>query len=193
MTIKHITLIRHAESQANAGGITLTPASIELTQQGHQLARDFAASLGTAPSIIVVSPYIRTQQTAQPVINRFPGARVEQWPIQEFTYLSPGRCHSTTMEQRTPWAGEYWKKEDPYYCEGDGAESFSEFTERVRDFTLKLDTRQERSVLVFTHQIFISACLWLRDNAPANLLPSMGLFRTHLLSSAIRNVGTVNW
>ncbi len=44
MTQKNIILIRHAESQANAGGVTLTPESIELTKRGHQQAQSLAAS-----------------------------------------------------------------------------------------------------------------------------------------------------
>jgi alpha-ribazole phosphatase len=49
MTQKNITLIRHAESQANAGGVTLTPESIELTKRGHQQAQRLAASLEDIP------------------------------------------------------------------------------------------------------------------------------------------------
>jgi len=193
MTKTNITLIRHAESQANAGGVTLTPESIELTPQGRRQAQTLADSLRTEPAIIVVSPYLRTQQTAQPTVKKFPQARMEQWQVQEFTYLSPVRCHNTTMEQRTPWALEYWERADPHYCDGDGAESFAEFLKRVRDFTLKLNARNEGPILVFTHQIFITACLWLRDCAPENPLTSIGTFRKYLLSTAIHNVGVVKW
>ena len=35
--------------------------------------------------------YLRTQQTAQPTIERFPEVPVAVWPIQEFTYLEPSR------------------------------------------------------------------------------------------------------
>jgi 2,3-bisphosphoglycerate-dependent phosphoglycerate mutase len=193
MTKKNITLIRHAESQANAGSITLTPKSIELTERGHQQAQSLAASLKITPALIVVSPYVRTQQTAQPTIEKFPEALVEQWPVQEFTYLSPVRCRNTSMEQRTPWAAEYWEKADPHYRDGDGAESFAEFLGRIQDFTARLSSKTESPMLVFTHQIFIAGCLWLRSHANAEPIGGMREFRAYLLENVIPNVGMVRW
>jgi len=45
---------------------------------------------------------LRSQQTAAPLIARYPDVPVEQWPIQEFTYLSPEHCHNTTFSERKP-------------------------------------------------------------------------------------------
>jgi broad specificity phosphatase PhoE len=191
MTKKDITLIRHAESQANAGAVTLTPKSIELTERGHQQAKSLAASLDITPALIVVSPYVRAQQTAQPTIEKFPEALVEQWSVQEFTYLSPARCRNTTMKHRTPWAAEYWERADPHYRDGAGAESFAMFLGRVQDFTAQLSSRTESPILVFTHQMFIAACLWLRDHTPHDPLRSMQSFREYLLANVIPNAGMV--
>jgi broad specificity phosphatase PhoE len=191
MTKKDITLIRHAESQANAGAITLTPKSIELTERGHQQAKSLAASLDITPALIVVSPYVRAQQTAQPTIEKFPEALVEQWPVQEFTYLAPGRCRNTSMEQRVPWAAEYWERADPCHRDGDGAESFAEFLGRIQDFTARSSSRAESPILVFTHQMFIAGCLWLRSHSTAEPIGGMREFRKYMLENVIPNVGMV--
>ena len=63
-----IWLIRHGESEANAGLPTSDVALIELTEKGHQQAQKVASAFTQAPSLIVTSPYIRTKQTAQPTI-----------------------------------------------------------------------------------------------------------------------------
>jgi broad specificity phosphatase PhoE len=89
---KKILLIRHAESAANAGLATVSPDSIPLTEKGIEQARLLANFLADAPALIVVSPFLRARQTAAPLIERFLNAEVENWEVQEFTYLSKTRC-----------------------------------------------------------------------------------------------------
>lgn len=48
-----------------------------------------------ASDVIVISPYLRSQQTAQPTIEWFPGGVVEVWPVQEFICLQPDRWNGT--------------------------------------------------------------------------------------------------
>ncbi|MCL1962490.1 MAG: histidine phosphatase family protein, partial [Desulfovibrionaceae bacterium] len=87
--------IRHGQSTGNAGVPCHDLASIELTDLGHEQARDIAGSWTEAPSLIVTSPYLRTRQTAAPTMERFPDVPVEVWPIEEFTYLQPSRWNGT--------------------------------------------------------------------------------------------------
>ena len=84
-----VHFVRHAQSAANAGWASDDPASIPLTPAGQQQAAAFAAAWPSAPAVIASSPYLRAQQTAAPLISRFPVARRETLPIQEFTYLAP--------------------------------------------------------------------------------------------------------
>lgn len=102
-------LVRHGESAANAGAVTTDPASIPLTEAGRGQARSTAAAIMQRPNLIVVSSYLRTRQTTAPSIERFPDVPVETWPVQEFTYLSPGRCAGTTTAQRRPLVEAYWQ------------------------------------------------------------------------------------
>src|SRR5215470_7931926 len=96
-------LIRHAESEGNAGLATSRPDTIPITGKGIEQASYLADSFSRAPALIVTSPYIRTQQSAKPTIQRFPTARQEQWEVQEFTYLSPARYMDTTADDRMPF------------------------------------------------------------------------------------------
>src|SRR3546814_12707156 len=70
--------IRHGENTGNAGVPCHDLAAIELTERGHEQARQVAASWTQAPALIVTSPYTRTRQTAAPTIARFPGVPVER-------------------------------------------------------------------------------------------------------------------
>lgn len=100
MTGTRISFFRHGESVSNAGAATSDPATIALTLRGRGQAEQIAQSYTARPSLIVVSPFERTRQTAAPLIARFPQVRVEEWPVQEFTYLEPSRCINTTGAER---------------------------------------------------------------------------------------------
>src|SRR5262245_37165828 len=93
---KQVWLIRHGESVGNAGLATSEPATIPLTRKGIEQTLRLVDSFRQTPSLIVTSPYIRTQQSAEPTIRRFPMVPREQWEVQEFTYLTPARYKDTT-------------------------------------------------------------------------------------------------
>ena len=159
-------IIRHAESEANAGGATDSPHSIRLTDHGHQQASDLAAKFATAPDLIVISTFLRTHQTAAPLIVRFPQVPVETWEVHEFTYLNPRLYPGTTESQRAVFVETYWQRCDPHWNDGGGAESFTDFMRRVDDFSRHLQNRPEAWIAVFTHGYFIQA-LRLRQQHPS--------------------------
>ena len=96
-----VLLVRHGQSVANAGG---------KTSRSHQQSTDGArpcAGKGRSPNgfdckptLFVVSPFLRAQQTAEPLRQRFPDVPVEEWPIHEFTFLNPARHKGTSEEDR---------------------------------------------------------------------------------------------
>jgi broad specificity phosphatase PhoE len=158
--VKELRLIRHAESLANAGGATSTPRDIPLSDKGHLQAIALADSITDRPELIILSPYIRTEQTARPMLQRFPDCPVEILPIQEFTYLSISRCRNTTYEQRKPLVEEYWARCDPNYSDGDQAESLAELIVRARGFLRRVFEMEGELIFVFTHEQFIKAVIW---------------------------------
>jgi broad specificity phosphatase PhoE len=188
--MKTIWLIRHAESTANVGKKTATPETIGLTDTGREQANRLADYISDEPDLIVTSPFIRTLHTAKPLLTKYPRTKHEQWPIQEFTYLSPEKCNNTTMEDRIPMAMEYWERNDPHYCDGDGAESFNSFIGRVIEFKEKLKGRPEKYIIVFSHYQFIAAFDWINgNNQNMNTTEAMAEFRQRLFSHKLDNTG----
>ena len=149
--------IRHGQSTGNAGVPCHDLASIELTDLGHEQARDIAGSWTEAPSLIVTSPYLRTRQTAAPTMERFPDVPVEVWPIEEFTYLQPSRWNGTRSAERMPYLERYWAAADPDYCDGEGAESFATLLRRAEAALARLLAHAPGAVYVFSHGQFIQA------------------------------------
>ncbi|MEM8533093.1 MAG: histidine phosphatase family protein [Chloroflexota bacterium] len=159
--LREVWFIRHGESEANAGLATGDPDTIRLTPAGHQQARRVSAYLPAQPDLIVTSPYVRTKETAQPTLNRYPASQHVEWPIQEFTYLSPQRCQNTTKFDRRPMVDAYWNRSDPHHVDGEGAESFVEMLSRVNGLWRRLqDDPSKKFMVIFTHGLFISAIQW---------------------------------
>jgi len=189
--MKTIRFIRHAESAANAGLPTTDPGGIPLTENGRAAAALAAAEYdGPEPGLIVVSPFLRARQTAEPFIARFPKAEVETWPVQEFTYISPARCVGTTAGDRRPLVEAYWNTASPAHVDGDGAESFADYTARVVTALEKLRAREEESILVVCHGIFMSAAAFYQDPEEDPSDPdSMRRFHQYTLDHPVPNFG----
>ena len=170
--------IRHAESEANVGGVIDHPANYALTDAGRQQARTLAVATVALPRIIVYSPFLRARQTAAPMIKRFPAVESLMLPIQEFTYLRPDAWKDSTAKQRRPAVDEYWKKADPRFCDGEGAESFAGFLGRVEATLAWLTARNTAPVFLIGHELFIRAVMW-RCLAPSleTAVDTMASFR----------------
>ncbi|TDC68026.1 histidine phosphatase family protein [Actinomadura sp. GC306] len=159
--MRRVWLIRHGQSESNAGLPTNGPGASPLTGLGRRQAARMAAAFTAPPDLIVGSPFIRAQQTAEPTVERFPEVPYEEWPVQEFTFL--GRLHSpqTTGEQRRPYAEEYWERLDPAYVHGHDGESFQALIARARALLDRLAERPEDGLIaVFTHGVFMKAVMW---------------------------------
>jgi len=154
-----VWLIRHGQSESNAGLPSQEPGSSVLTALGLWQAGQVASGFRQAPALIVTSPFRRARQTAEPSIKRFPEAASEEWPVQEFTYLSDLRKRAMTSAEREPYVQAYWDRSDPREASG-GAESFADLVGRSRDFLGRLSTQPSGPVAVFTHGLFIRSVAW---------------------------------
>lgn len=182
-----VRFVRHGESAANAGTATSDPALIPLTEHGLAQARAVAESIDPPPTLIVMSPFERAQETAAPTIKKFPGAKVEVWPVQEFTYISPIKCVNTTAADRRPWVESYWRSAETSYSDGPEAESFSGLVQRVQSVLRKLHG-MTGSVLVFGHGQFMQVVRWLILVAPERIdSDAMRSFRAFDLVNSIGN------
>lgn len=153
-----VVFVRHGESTGNAGLPSFDLSKIELTAAGHAQAERAAAAWQERPTLIAMSPYLRTHLTAQPTIARFPDVPVNVLPMEEFTYLEPGRWNGTLRHDRLPHIEAYWRAADPTYCDGPGAESFETLLSRVDRTLTRLESLPEESlVYAFSHGQFMQA------------------------------------
>jgi len=153
-----ITFFRHGESIGNAGAATSDPATIPLTERGRDQAARIAKIHWKKPTLIVVSSYDRTRETAAPLLEQFPHTPVQVWPVQEFTYLEPTSCVGTTGAERRPRVEHYWTSGSPHERDGPGAESFSDLIRRADEARARLEALPADSqVAVFTHGQFLQA------------------------------------
>ena len=158
---KEVWFIRHGESVSNANLPTTHPAESALTAKGHREAEYVAQAFTRKPDLIVVSPYIRAQQTAVPTINRFNPVPVAEWPVYEFSYLHPEKYNGTTGDERWPDAQAYWHRMNPLENEGGEGESFAEMLARVQEMEAKLQAAPEPFIAIFSHGLFLRAFLWM--------------------------------
>ncbi len=181
-----VRLIRHGQSASNAGEATEHPDTIPLTPLGHAQAALVASCFRRAPARVIFSPFDRAAQTAQPLCERFPDAPVFVWPIQEFTYLAPRRYVGTTRLDRCQAVVEYWQRLDPRYRDGEGAETFVEFWDRVEAFLERLEPLPGTSA-IFSHGQFLRGVLLRLLSGPLGVEEAMTRFRSFRTAVAYPN------
>jgi 2,3-bisphosphoglycerate-dependent phosphoglycerate mutase len=165
---REVWFIRHAESVANAGGRTREAPTYPLSERGFRQAEQLAGELPLHAELVVVSPYVRARQTAEPYLRNVPAIAVEEWPVQEVQYLDPALCVNTTQDERRVLSQDYWERADADFA-APLAESFVTFVSRAQGALDRLLRRAERATFVFCHGQFISAIAWLILTRPARI------------------------
>jgi 2,3-bisphosphoglycerate-dependent phosphoglycerate mutase len=154
-----VWFIRHGESESNANLKTTHPAQSALTPRGYEESLKVSLAITHRPDLIVVSPYLRAQQTAVPTLEKFPDTPVETWPVEEFTYLDPIAYEGTTGADRWPAAKAYWEDNDPQLKHGGKGESFAELMARVQALQTRLRQQSADFIVMFSHGLFLRALL----------------------------------
>jgi broad specificity phosphatase PhoE len=185
-----IFLVRHAESEANINGKTLSHASIALSEHGHKQAQDLCSKLPRIDHVIV-SQYLRTQQTAAPILEKYNLTFEVDEHLHEFSYLSERKCANTNLNDRKAWVNAYWEKMDCQHRDADDAESFEDLYLRVQAFHEKLKALAvnyaEKNLAVFSHGQFLQLLI-MHIQQPRPLTKElMQQFRADLVRQPIRN------
>jgi len=156
--MKTLTLVRHAASLTNAGTHWDDgPTTIPLTTEGEAAARAFAAGWNSRPDILVVSPYTRSIQTAEPLSRKF-GLEPIEMSVQEFTFWDLRLTQEQAREMRKTRVVEYWSNLDPLEkAGGSNAESFEDFINRCRAFLRWAEDASFQNCLCVTHGLFMHA------------------------------------
>ena len=185
-----IFLVRHAESEANINGKTLSHASIALSEHGHKQAQDLCSKLPRIDHVIV-SQYLRTQQTAAPILEKYNLTFEVDEHLHEFSYLSERKCANTNLNDRKAWVNAYWEKMDCQHRDADDAESFEDLYLRVQAFHEKLKALAvnyaEKNLAVFSHGQFLQLLI-MHIQQPRPLTKElMQQFRSDLVRQPIKN------
>lgn len=185
--MSEVWLIRHGQSEANAGLRSATAAGIPLTALGVKQAQAVAQCFDAPPARIIVSPYLRAVQSAAATEARFPAVPSERWPVQEFTFLAAARCRDTTSAERLPLVQQYWARADPSYRDSPEVETFHELLARVDAALARLRALEGR-VAVFTHGQWIQTALWRLGQGPQPSGPGrMAALRAFMHATPIPN------
>lgn len=185
-----IFLIRHAESEANINGRTLSHASIALSERGRRQAEQLCEQLPPVDHVII-SKYKRTYQTAEPILQKYQLSAEIDENLHEFSYLSEKKCFNTNLDDRKLWVSAYWERMDYDYREADDAESFANLYLRVQLFHEKIkklaEVYTEKNLMIFTHGQFLQLLLTLKDRPQPLSRELMQNFRSDLIHQPIQN------
>jgi broad specificity phosphatase PhoE len=182
-----VWFIRHGESTSNAGAVSSDRSAPVLTEKGLVQAKNVSLKILLRPELIVVTPYIRTHQTAQPLRERYPDAPCETWDLHEFSPLSDNNYINRTQVQQHSTMQAFWERNDPEYVDGAGAESFSAMTQRINEGLTRLRKRTEKFIVVFAHGDILQTLRLLLGKPEASLRAIMKSMPYYMEHSPIDN------
>lgn len=166
-----VILVRHGYSAGNAGKRTFGVTEIPLEDRGHAEAQVIADCIvdtygADRISHIVTTPYLRTRQTAAPLVARTGLTPLVHPNWREITYLQPSRADGTIYEERAAMRDVFWAatRLNPGYTDAGehDVDSANSFLRRIRSSLgeLALLTREDDGVIVvFAHEYPISTAV----------------------------------
>ncbi|WP_370680724.1 histidine phosphatase family protein [Comamonas sp. GB3 AK4-5] len=158
--MRSITFVRHGQSTANLGAVSAPHPDIPLSLLGQAQAQLLASSLPTQPALVLASPYIRAQDTAQPYCQQWGLAAQLEPLLHEMDAIAYECIAGMEGEQRMAVAAKYWEAADPDLRTGTQAETYAEFGRRVQQFrSQNLPQLPDRSV-VFGHGLWMAMLCW---------------------------------
>lgn len=157
--MKTITFIRHGQSVANAGGISVAHHAIRLSSLGELQADVLSTLLPAKPPLILTSSFLRAQQTASPFAQRIGVSATDHSLLHEFDNFDLPLIAGMNGAQREPLREAYWRAADPNQRMGEAAETFTEFDQRVDTFMPHLQELPDQTI-VFGHGMWIGMLIW---------------------------------
>jgi broad specificity phosphatase PhoE len=187
--MKTITFIRHGESTANAGGITMAHDLIPLSELGERQAQALAGLLPATASKVMASTYLRAQQTATPYSKRAE-IPIELHPLlHEFSTIDPAMLVGMNGAQRKPFVDEYWREPSLTRRMGEHAETFEEFELRVAAFIPAMDALPNNTI-IFGHGMWIAMLIWQLTGFSCKDVQGMKAFRRFQAGLPMPNCAT---
>lgn len=154
-----LLLVRHGETDWNAGRRIQGQLNVPLNAQGHRQAKQLACYLKGEPiAAIYASDLLRAWETARYVAQATSVPVTREPRLREIHF---GEWQGLTFEEaqrRDPEAAARWLA-DPVRCRPPGGETFAELAARVADCLEEICDRPDGTVLVVSHGGTIRAAL----------------------------------
>jgi Fructose-2,6-bisphosphatase len=157
---KSIYFIRHGESTANAGGLSVESKKVALTTRGERQAQLLAENFDQTPAGVLVSEFKRAQQTAAPYCAKWDQTPIPEALLNEFETLSFELIDGLYGDQRSPLVKAYWEEAAPDKLTGPLAESFLDFAGRVKAFRIDVLPALPHQCVCFGHGMWFGMMLW---------------------------------
>jgi broad specificity phosphatase PhoE len=152
--MKNIYLVRHGESETNAGDMRYGRAA-RLTARGHQQAKFLAQHCAQLPlDIIISSGLARADETAEYIVRTTgkPFAQSGLFAERRPPTADPGQSKSDP--DYVAYEAGFWSKfGDPSWRHRD-AENFEDLNTRARQALAYLASRPEQNILIVGHGFF---------------------------------------
>ena len=152
--MKTVYLVRHGESETNAGNI-MFGKSAKLTARGHEQAKFIAQRCARLPiEIIISSGFLRADETARYIVDTV-GKPLEQSDLfaeRRHPSFPLGRFKSEP--DYVAFEEGFWNKFDDPSWRHEDAENFDDLNARAQAALQLLAGRPEKNVLVVGHGLF---------------------------------------
>jgi alpha-ribazole phosphatase len=185
--MRTIIFVRHGQSHSNVGGVTMEHHAIPLTDVGRNQAELLSLMLPELPADVLVSPFLRAQDTAAPYCTRYSVKRRTLDVLREFETIDPELLKGMSGDERRPIVDAYWAESLPDKRMGERAETFREFVDRVTRFkALELPVLNDCTVVV-GHGMWTAMLIWQLLGFSADDSYAMKAFRRFQLGFPMPN------
>lgn len=187
--MKKIYLIRHAQSESNAGLALRPNHEINLTEFGNTQAVALADWLNENISKIdgvFISAYARTHQTALPFLQKTGMTAQILDDLHEFNYLDFERIKNMELGELRQLAEDFWTQGNDYQ-DSDLTDSFDNFIGRVKNVRQAFDVLPNGIYIVFTHGMWIGMLMWQLLHGESSRVNNMTKFREFELAIRPKN------
>lgn len=161
--MKKFYLIRHAQSESNAGLAVKPNHLIALTALGERQAAalsDWLCRHVPTPNQVFVSSYVRTRQTAKPYLDKIGQTAVQIDALREFNYLDYEHIKTLNFTQIVAMADEFWVRADKSYTDSPATDSFADLVKRVKAVRDEFERLPTGEYVVFTHGMWLGMLMW---------------------------------
>lgn len=164
--MKKFYLIRHAQSESNAGLVIRENHLINLTELGQAQALtlcdwlcEYLTKSQETINGVFISPYIRTHQTALPYLHKTGFDATVMPSLQEFNMLTFGRISGRELSEIRTMAQAFWQMPNEHK-DSEQTDSFDDFVARVRTARQAFGEMADGSYVVFGHGMWIGMLIW---------------------------------